>query len=60
MRYRGARGKGKEKQMRNGIVIDKRDNVVVAIYELEGGTEVTVPQDRPRGHRRGRRRDQVR
>ena len=41
MRYRGARGKGKEKQMRNGIVIDKRDNVVVAIYELEGGTEVT-------------------
>ena len=27
--------------MRNGIVIDKRDNVVVAIYQLTGGDEVT-------------------
>lgn len=27
--------------MRNGIVIDKHDNVVVAIYQLTGGDEVT-------------------
>ncbi len=27
--------------MRNGIVIDRRDNVAVAIYQLEGGSEVT-------------------
>ena len=29
--------------MRNGIVIDGRDNVVVAVYDLKAGDEVNYP-----------------
>ena len=29
--------------MRNGVIIDEKDNVVVAIHELEAGTDVAYP-----------------
>lgn len=29
--------------MRNAVIIDERDNVVVATYELKAGDEVTYP-----------------
>lgn len=28
--------------MRNGVIIDEKDNVVVAIHELEAGTDVAA------------------